>query len=267
MVAASPTLLASVLALILTSGMSYLSSFFFLSFPSRIIRDVLWSTHSQLSLLSSLSFPLSLSVLAFDFFSHFSSPSQLLFFVRSSAGELTESEIENLKAVIENPGAFDIPTWFLNRQKDRQTGKSFQNVSNEVDTALRTDIERMKKIRYVFSSLLYINCLTLVLYYSLLLRWTPAYSFLILSPFLCFLVSTVVSVTLGTFVSVVNTLALLVVTARVVLLLLARRLKCNNFLIKDEIICTPSQCKLISIISLILLVCLFDYIGLILLCL
>ena len=64
-----------------------------------------------------------------------------------SAGELVESEIEAIKTVIENPENFDIPSWFLNRQKDRDTGKSFQNVSNAVDTSLRNDIERMKKIR------------------------------------------------------------------------------------------------------------------------
>ena len=64
-----------------------------------------------------------------------------------SAGELSETEIENLKTIIESPENFDIPSWFLNRQKDRDTGKSFQNVSNNVDTSLRNDIERMKKIR------------------------------------------------------------------------------------------------------------------------
>merc|ERR1719231_1433430 len=63
------------------------------------------------------------------------------------AGELTEEEVETLKAVLEHPETFDIPKWFLNRQHERLTGKWTQAVSNQLDTALRTDYERMKKIR------------------------------------------------------------------------------------------------------------------------
>ncbi len=74
---------------------------------------------------------------------------QLLFLSFSSAGELTENDLETIKTIIEEPETFSIPTWMLNRQKDRETGKNFQNVSNNVDVSLRNDIERMKKIRYV----------------------------------------------------------------------------------------------------------------------
>jgi len=63
------------------------------------------------------------------------------------AGELSEKEIEDLKAVISNPSNFNIPDWFLNRQKDHKEGKYSQAVSNHLDTAFRDDIERMKKIR------------------------------------------------------------------------------------------------------------------------
>ncbi len=63
------------------------------------------------------------------------------------AGELSEAELEAIKTVIENPENFNIPTWFLNRQKDRDTGKHFQLVSSSVDTSLRNDLERMKRNR------------------------------------------------------------------------------------------------------------------------
>lgn len=63
------------------------------------------------------------------------------------AGELSEDEIEKIKTIIQNPLQFNIPNWFLNRQKDRKEGKWKQAVSNGLDTALRDDFERMKKIR------------------------------------------------------------------------------------------------------------------------
>merc|ERR1711957_719065 len=63
------------------------------------------------------------------------------------AGELNEDEIEAIKTIISNPRQFNIPDWFLNSQKDRKQGKWAQCVSNGLDTKLRDDIERMKKIR------------------------------------------------------------------------------------------------------------------------
>jgi len=63
------------------------------------------------------------------------------------AGELTPEEIERVVAVINAPTEFQIPTWFLNRQKDFTTGQTKQNVSNALSSALRDDLIRLKKIR------------------------------------------------------------------------------------------------------------------------
>ena len=63
------------------------------------------------------------------------------------AGELTPEEIEKLIAIIQNPQQFRIPTWFLNRQKDFKTGKTSHIVSNNLESKLRDDIERLKKMR------------------------------------------------------------------------------------------------------------------------
>lgn len=49
--------------------------------------------------------------------------------------------------IIQNPTQFKIPTWFLNRQKDIVDGKNYQILSNAVDSKLRDDLERLKKIR------------------------------------------------------------------------------------------------------------------------
>ena len=49
--------------------------------------------------------------------------------------------------IIQNPTQFKIPTWFLNRQKDIVDGKNSQILSNGVDSKIRDDLERLKKIR------------------------------------------------------------------------------------------------------------------------
>ncbi|OTF82201.1 40S ribosomal protein S18-like protein [Euroglyphus maynei] len=63
------------------------------------------------------------------------------------AGELSEEEVERLITIISNPRQFKIPNWFLNRQKDIRDGKYSQVTSNNLDTKLREDLERLKKIR------------------------------------------------------------------------------------------------------------------------
>jgi ribosomal protein S13 len=64
-----------------------------------------------------------------------------------SAGDLNSDELERLVTIIQNPTQFKIPTWFLNRQKDIVDGKNSQILSNGVDSKLREDLERLKKIR------------------------------------------------------------------------------------------------------------------------
>jgi len=67
--------------------------------------------------------------------------------LKKRAGELTEEEIEAIKTIIANPLQFNIPEWFLNSQKDHKDGKYSQVVANNLDTKLRDNFERMKKIR------------------------------------------------------------------------------------------------------------------------
>ena len=63
------------------------------------------------------------------------------------AGELSASELESLMVVVSNPRQFRVPDWFLNRKKDIKDGRFTQVVSNSLDTKLREDLERLKKIR------------------------------------------------------------------------------------------------------------------------
>ncbi|OXA42723.1 40S ribosomal protein S18 [Folsomia candida] len=63
------------------------------------------------------------------------------------AGELSEEEVDKVITIMSNPRQYKIPDWFLNRQKDIKDGKYSQIVANNMETKLREDLERLKKIR------------------------------------------------------------------------------------------------------------------------
>ncbi len=63
------------------------------------------------------------------------------------AGELSAEEIERVVGILQNPSAFHIPDWMVNRKKDRVDGKSYHVVSNQIATKLREDLEALKKVR------------------------------------------------------------------------------------------------------------------------
>ncbi|GAD95685.1 40S ribosomal protein S18 [Paecilomyces variotii No. 5] len=63
------------------------------------------------------------------------------------AGEITSEELERIVTIIQNPTQYKIPTWFLNRQRDITDGKDGQVLANGLDSKLREDLERLKKIR------------------------------------------------------------------------------------------------------------------------
>jgi len=65
----------------------------------------------------------------------------------SSAGDITSEELERIVTIIQNPTQYKIPTWFLNRQRDIVDGKDSQVLANGMDSKLREDLERLKKIR------------------------------------------------------------------------------------------------------------------------
>merc|ERR1711892_63745 len=63
------------------------------------------------------------------------------------AGQLDDDEIRRMETIMLNPRQYKIPDWFLNRQKDWKDGTFGQSISNGLDTKLREDLERLKKIR------------------------------------------------------------------------------------------------------------------------
>lgn len=67
--------------------------------------------------------------------------------LKKRAGELTQEELERIVTIMQNPTSYKIPTWFLNRQKDQKDGKDYHALSNNLESKLRDDVERLKKIR------------------------------------------------------------------------------------------------------------------------
>lgn len=63
------------------------------------------------------------------------------------AGELSAEELERVVQIMQNPLQYKIPKYFLNRQKDVTTGTYSQLVANQLDSKLREDMERLKRIR------------------------------------------------------------------------------------------------------------------------
>ena len=80
-------------------------------------------------------------------FSHLGSRLSTLLKSFIRAGEITSEELERIVTIIQNPTQYKIPTWFLNRQRDIVDGKDSQVLANQMDSKLREDLERLKKIR------------------------------------------------------------------------------------------------------------------------
>jgi small subunit ribosomal protein S13 len=62
-------------------------------------------------------------------------------------GFLTEAEIEKIEEIVKDPSKHGIPHWMLNRQKDFDSGKDMHLISSELDLQIKTDIERMKRLK------------------------------------------------------------------------------------------------------------------------
>jgi small subunit ribosomal protein S18e len=52
-----------------------------------------------------------------------------------------------MMTIVANPRQYKIPDWFLNRQRDIKDGRFTQITSSGLETKLRDDLERLKKIR------------------------------------------------------------------------------------------------------------------------
>lgn len=63
----------------------------------------------------------------------------------TKVGELTDDDVMKLEKMLKDPQAYNVPAWVMNRRSDPTTGASGHLVGSEIDMALRSDLERMKR--------------------------------------------------------------------------------------------------------------------------
>jgi len=64
----------------------------------------------------------------------------------SNVGFLTESQVEEIERAMKNPSLVNIPSWFLNRRKDIDSGKDLHLITSDIEFNVRNDIEREKNM-------------------------------------------------------------------------------------------------------------------------
>ena len=62
----------------------------------------------------------------------------------SNIGFLTESQVEEIEKVMRNPSSINVPSWFLNRRKDMDSGENLHLITSDIEFNVRNDIEREK---------------------------------------------------------------------------------------------------------------------------
>ena len=60
----------------------------------------------------------------------------------SNIGNLTDDNVQAIEKLITDPVGGNFPTWFINRQKDIETGKNLHLLTSDIPFTLRNDIER-----------------------------------------------------------------------------------------------------------------------------
>ncbi|HSD04417.1 MAG TPA: 30S ribosomal protein S13 [Nitrosopumilaceae archaeon] len=62
----------------------------------------------------------------------------------SNVGFLSESQVEAIEKAMKNPSSLNIPSWFLNRRKDIDSGNDLHLITSDIEFNVRNDIEREK---------------------------------------------------------------------------------------------------------------------------
>ena len=67
--------------------------------------------------------------------------------VNARAGDISEEQLEKIVEIVNNPTNYSIPEWFLNRKRDPREGNYTQMIANAIETKLREDLEKMKRMK------------------------------------------------------------------------------------------------------------------------
>ena len=73
--------------------------------------------------------------------------SQLGLDPRSRLGYLDDDTIDKIEEMLTDPVKNGFPSWYVNRQRDRYTGKMVHLTGSDLEFTHQNDIERLKRIR------------------------------------------------------------------------------------------------------------------------
>ncbi|TFG96852.1 30S ribosomal protein S13 [Candidatus Thorarchaeota archaeon] len=62
-------------------------------------------------------------------------------------GYVTDEVIARIEKIIKNPIAAGFPEWYVNRPRDRTSGKMLHLIGSDLDFAHRNDIDRLRRIK------------------------------------------------------------------------------------------------------------------------
>ena len=62
-------------------------------------------------------------------------------------GYLTDAQIKKIEKIVKDPVASDFPDWYVNRPRDRMSGKMLHLTGSDLDFAHRSDIDRLRRIK------------------------------------------------------------------------------------------------------------------------
>ncbi len=62
-------------------------------------------------------------------------------------GNLSDEDIRRIEDALSDPKKCGIPSWYLNRRKDRESGEDLHDTGPDLSLRIRSDIERLQKIR------------------------------------------------------------------------------------------------------------------------
>lgn len=65
----------------------------------------------------------------------------------SRLGYLSDTDIERIEETLKDPVTAGLPTWYINRPRDRMSGKMVHLTGPDLDFVHRSDIERLKRIK------------------------------------------------------------------------------------------------------------------------
>ncbi|MGD9395976.1 MAG: 30S ribosomal protein S13 [Candidatus Thorarchaeota archaeon] len=62
-------------------------------------------------------------------------------------GYLADAQIKKIEKIIKDPVASGFPDWYVNRPRDRMSGRMLHLTGSDLDFAHRSDIDRLRRIK------------------------------------------------------------------------------------------------------------------------